>query len=62
MLEFLALKMRHSKRPENSLVVEANLGKMSISKNYHSLKEWQATESDGADKDLPSSNKEFVAP
>jgi replicative DNA helicase len=62
MLEFLALKMRHSKRPENSLVVEANLGKMSISKNYHSLKEWQATESDGADKDLPSSNKEFSAP
>lgn len=59
MLEFLALKMRHSKRSETGLLVEANLGKMSISKNYRSLKEWQATNSEGDDKDLPSSKKEF---
>ena len=56
MLEFLALKMRHSKRPETSLIVEANLGKMSISKNYHSLKEWQA-EQGTEDSELPASVK-----
>lgn len=56
MLEFLALKMRHSKRSETSLIVEANLGKMHISKNYHSLKEWQAEQ--GPEEDgMPASVK-----
>lgn len=42
MLEFSALKMRHNKRAESSLIVEANLSKMSISENYHNVSEWQA--------------------
>ena len=43
-LEFQALKMRHSKRTDDSLFVEANMGKLLITHHYHSKEEWQATE------------------
>jgi hypothetical protein len=59
-LEFLALKMRHSKRPENCVFVEADLGKMNISTKYHKASEWSAKDSDGPDKNLPGSTKEFA--
>jgi hypothetical protein len=61
-LEFLALKMRHSKRPENCILVESNLGKMSISTKYHNLNEWSAKEGDGDCKALPASVKKFDKP
>lgn len=49
-LEFRALKMRHSKRDDTSLLVEVDLGKMLITRNYHSKDEWK----DNKDtKDLP---------
>lgn len=47
-LEFQALKMRHSKRSDQSLIVEADLGKLLITNHYHTKDEWAATAEDNA--------------
>ena len=43
-LEFTPMKMRHSKLPPDPILVEANLGKMLITKKYHSAKDWTNNE------------------
>ena len=43
-LEFTPLKMRHSKLPPDPILVEANLGKMLITKKYHTAKDWVKNE------------------
>ena len=43
-LEFTPLKMRHSKLPGDPVLVEANLGKMLITKKYHNKSDWTKTE------------------
>ncbi len=46
-LEFTPMKMRHSRLPADPILVEANLGKMLITKNYHTAKDW-TREEDGS--------------
>ena len=40
LLEFKPLKMRHSKNPGNTIMVEAKLGQMKITENIREAKEW----------------------
>lgn len=45
-LEFASLKMRHAKGAESSKFVEVDMGKMTITKNYHAISEWDKFDED----------------
>lgn len=55
-LEFQALKMRHSKRADDSILVEADMGKLLITKHYHSKDEWAGTGDNDTDLDVNATN------
>lgn len=39
-VEFIALKMRHARKDDKPVLVEADFGKIAILKNYHQSSEW----------------------
>lgn len=49
LLQFKPLKMRHSKRPGSSIMVEAKLGDMVITNNVRRIEEWINKEDEGTD-------------